>query len=269
MKRFIHVVLLAALLLLPATGYSADEVTPQPAQTPAGHPTVPAAQPAPAEPAKEPVKENEGKPATISGKVVETMNSGGYTYVSLENNGKRTWVAAPLMTVAVGQELTFSQGGLMANFASRSLKRTFDEIYFCGAPISQSGAGVPPSEKKSPGSVGAKVEPEEKIKVDKAVGANAYTVGDIYKKKGQLNNKQVVVKGKVVKVSTGIMGKNWIHLQDGSGNKKKATNNLVVTSNDLAAVGDVITITGTMIKDKDFGSGYRYDVIVEEASIKK
>jgi len=77
------------------------------------------------------------------------------------------------------------------------------------------------------------------------------------------------VRGKVAKVSAGIMGKNWIHLQDGSGNQKKGTHNLVVTSQDLPAVGDVVTMGGTFYKDKDFGSGYRYDVIVEEAVIKK
>ena len=72
-----------------------------------------------------------------------------------------------------------------------------------------------------------------------------------------------------MKVSSGIMGKNWLHIQDGSGNQKDGNNDLVITSNDLAAVGDLVTISGTLYKDKDFGSGYKYDVIVEQASIKK
>lgn len=88
-------------------------------------------------------------------------------------------------------------------------------------------------------------------------------------KRQNLITKNVAVKGKVVKVSSGIMGKNWLHIQDGSGNQNDGTNDLVVTSKDLADVGDIVTVNGILYKDKDFGSGYKYDVIVEQASIKK
>ncbi len=67
-----------------------------------------------------------------SGKVVETMNSGGYTYVLLENNGKKTWVAAPQTTVKVGQQVTYQPGGEIKNFTSPTLKRTFASIIFSG-----------------------------------------------------------------------------------------------------------------------------------------
>jgi hypothetical protein len=78
-----------------------------------------------------------------------------------------------------------------------------------------------------------------------------------------------VVKGKVVKVSAGIMGKNWIHLQDGTGDPKQGTNDLVATSDESASLGDIITVKGTVFKDKDFGSGYKYSVIMEKASIQR
>ncbi len=68
----------------------------------------------------------------FSGKVVETMNSGGYTYVLLENNGKKTWVAAPQTTIKVGQQVTYQPGGEMKNFTSKTLNRTFDSIIFSG-----------------------------------------------------------------------------------------------------------------------------------------
>jgi len=106
------------------------------------------------------------------------------------------------------------------------------------------------------------------IKVEKAKGPNAYTVGEIFAKSADLDKKPVAVRGKVVKVSTGIMGKNWIHLQDGSGIAGKGTNDLVVTSKDVPKVGDVVTASGTLSKDKDFGAGYKYPVIVEEATFK-
>ena len=96
-----------------------------------------------------------------------------------------------------------------------------------------------------------------------------YKVSELFKDKTALDKKQVTVKGKVVKVSSGIMNRNWIHLQDGSGSRKKGTHNLVITSQELPAVGDVVTMQGTLYKDKDFGSGYKYDVIMEEATIQK
>ncbi|MBI5418910.1 MAG: hypothetical protein HZA60_02365 [Deltaproteobacteria bacterium] len=107
-----------------------------------------------------------------------------------------------------------------------------------------------------------------KISVEKAKGANAYTVAELYANGARLNGKTVVVRAKVVKVSPQIMGKNWIHLRDGSGEPEKGNNNLVVTSQDLPMVGDVVTAGGTLRKDKDFGSGYKYSVIMEEANVK-
>jgi hypothetical protein len=108
----------------------------------------------------------------------------------------------------------------------------------------------------------------EPIKVEKAKGADAYTVSETYEKAGKLDKKTVVVRGKVVKVSKGIMGKNWVHLRDGSGDPGKGTNNLVFTTKDVPKVGDVVTAKGTLYKDKDFGAGYKYQVIVEEATVK-
>ncbi|WP_243369914.1 DNA-binding protein [Geotalea sp. SG265] len=206
----------------------------------------------------------------ISGKIQETMDSGSYTYVLLADGEKKTWVAMPQMKVVVGQELIFNCNNEMVNFTSRSLNRTFDRIYFCEPPAKQIGGekdGIMAG-KVSAGSAGAVAAPAERIKVDKAAGANAYTVEELYSKRGELDNKAVAVKGKVVKFSAGIMGKNWIHVQDGSGDAKKRTNNLVVTSQDTAKVGDTVTVNGTLKADKDFGSGYKYDVIVEEAAIK-
>jgi hypothetical protein len=122
---------------------------------------------------------------------------------------------------------------------------------------------------KSPGSKGSAAAVSENIKVEKAAGPNAYTVEEIYRNGSKLENETIVVKGKVVKVSAGVMNKNWIHLQDGSGDAKNGSNDLVVTSNDLPAVGDVVTASGTLYNNKDFGSGYKYLVIIENAGIKK
>jgi hypothetical protein len=118
------------------------------------------------------------------------------------------------------------------------------------------------------GSGGAKAPASsEPVKVDKAKGADAYTVAETYEKAGKLDKKTVVVRGKVFKVSQGIMGKNWVHLRDGSGDPGKGTNNLVFTTQDVPKIGDVVTAKGTLYKDKDFGAGYKYQAIVEEATV--
>ena len=110
----------------------------------------------------------------------------------------------------------------------------------------------------------------ESVKAEKAPSAKKiHKVGDLFKEKASLDMQKVTVKGKVVKVAAGIMNKNWLHIQDGSGDPAKKTNDLAVTTTqELPAVGKTVTVTGTLHKDKDFGYGYKYEVILEEASIK-
>jgi len=206
-------------------------------------------------------------PQNPTGKVVETMDGGGYTYANLELNGKKSWVAFTTYATHVGDTLSFSGCMEMKDFQSTALKRKFDKILFCGAPLKPSKT-VAVTGKKSLGSVGAAAS-AGKIKVEKAAGANAYTVAEIFAKSGSLNGKQVVVKGKVVKVASGIMDRTWIHLQDGSGSEKQKNHDLVVTSKDSPEIGDVVTVSGMLAKDKDFGSGYKYNVIIEKGSVKK
>jgi hypothetical protein len=209
--------------------------------------------------------------SAFSGKVVETMNAGGYTYISVEKDGKRTWVAIPVTEVKVGQKVTYQPGAEMRDFTSKTLNKTFESIIFSGGLVSQPGtaAANKPSNSQQVEKPAAVAMANEKISVEKAPGPDAYTVAEIYEKAAKLNQKTAVVKGKVVKVSQGIMGKNWIHLKDGTGDAAMQTNKLVTTSQDLPAVGDIVTMKGTIYKDKDFGSGYKYGVIMENASIQR
>jgi hypothetical protein len=210
-------------------------------------------------------------PSVLSGKVVETMNAGGYTYVCLEKKGKKTWVAVPEMTVKVGQEVSFPEGQEMPNFTSKTLNRTFESIIFTSGPVEQKAAakGAAAPGGTGGGSKAASSSLAKDIKIEKAACPGAYTVGEIFAKRASLNKKTAVIKAKVVKVSAGIMGKNWIHLQDGSGDPEKGSHDLVVTSQDLPSVGDVVTVKGTVYKDKDFGAGYKYTVIMEEAKVQR
>ncbi len=106
------------------------------------------------------------------------------------------------------------------------------------------------------------------VKVPKAEGANAKTVAELWALRAALAGKDIAVKGKVVKVTAGVMGKNWLHVRDGSGSKATKDNDLAVTTDATAKVGDVVTLSGTVSVDKDFGAGYAYPVIIENAKLK-
>jgi hypothetical protein len=267
MKTCLKLFCTSLILAFPLSGLGAD--------LPAGHPADPAPAAAPAETAPAHQHGMEGmqpaaaapeavkKAETITGKVVQTMNSGGYTYVYLDAGDRKVWVAAPETKLLTGEEVTFKAGAEMSNFPSTTLKRTFDKIIFSDGLVSKSGGK---GGNKSPGS-GGSVATGEKVKVEKATDKNAYTVSELFAKSAKLNKKKVVLRGKVMKVSSGIMSKNWVHIQDGSGSEKKGTHDIVVTSKDIPLVGDVVTVKGTLYKDKDFGGNYKYKAIIEEAEI--
>ena len=207
-----------------------------------------------------------GVPSGDSGIVVETMNAGGYTYSNLKKNGITGWFASPAASVKVGQELSFTGCMPMLDFHSKALNRTFPTIKFCSA-IKESADAELLNKKTTVSKVVAPTS-DEKIAIQTVRGKDAQTVADCFAKSTELDKKIVEVRGKVMKVSKGIMGMTWAHIQDGTGSPTTNNNNLVVTMKEEPEVGSIITISGTLSKNRDFGSGYKYDVIVEQAKIK-
>lgn len=230
---------------------------------------------------------------TVKGKVLETMDAAGYTYLNVETDQGSKWIAVSQTPVEVGEEVTYMDGMVMQNFTSQSLDRTFPEIIFSSGLVgkdsappampsaetgadsfsqaltSEAGMAADDATAMVTGSKKA-IVPLAEIKVDKAPGENSYTVEEIFTKAQELNGKTVTVKGKVMKVSPRIMGRNWIHLQDGTGNPDKNTHDLVITtSQDPDADWDIITVEGVLAANKDFGSGYSYAAIIEDAKIKQ
>lgn len=103
-----------------------------------------------------------------------------------------------------------------------------------------------------------------------ALGASAEdakirTVGALYKEQTALVGQEVSLQGKVVKVNNGIMGRNFLHIQDGTGDQ--GTNNLIVTSKQTASVGDQVMVTGRVFMNRDFGSGYTYPLLLEDTKV--
>ncbi|MFU8896863.1 MAG: hypothetical protein ACNA8J_10785 [Gammaproteobacteria bacterium] len=91
------------------------------------------------------------------------------------------------------------------------------------------------------------------------------TVAELYASKDELAGEPVTLRGKIVKVNAGIMGTNWLHVRDGSG--AEGSNNITITTDQLADVGDIVLVTGVLAVNKDFGMGYRYEAILEEAEV--
>jgi hypothetical protein len=125
--------------------------------------------------------------------------------------------------------------------------------------------GVPMDAPKAKASKSDKPLPVNIAQIRKARGPNAYTIAQLYVKKTKLEKKPVIVRGRVVKVSSRILKRNWIHIQDGSGTEARKNNNLIVTSKELPKVGDLVTVRGTLYNNMDFGSGYRYGLLIEGA----
>jgi hypothetical protein len=186
----------------------------------------------------------------VSGTVAETMNSGGYTYLRLTTADGDKWAAVPETKIEKGSTANVSVQMVMENFDSKTLNRKFDRIIFGNIGQQQ------PAPMASAATVDSSIEKP----------SGGYAVAELFEKKAALKDKQVVVRGKVVKFLPEIMGMNWLHLRDGSGSA--GTNDITVTTKEMAKVGDVITVTGTLHVDKDFGAGYSYPVIVESASLK-
>jgi membrane protein implicated in regulation of membrane protease activity len=217
----------------------------------------------------------------LQGQVQEVIDGGAYTYLRIRTKSSGDVWAATLPTkLQKGASVVIADAMLMTDFHSKALNRTFAEIVFGTARAA--GATIPPATKAaapaakaatpaqtqpSPHGSGAK-EPAVAIgRIDKATGAEGRTVVEVNQQSKQLAGKNVQVRGKVVKVSTNIMGRNWVHLRDGTG-AADGSNDLLVTTTQTPKVGDVVLARGVVRVNADFGSGYSYPVLVEKATLK-
>ncbi len=238
--------------------------------------------------------------------ILKTMDAAGYTYFKADTGEQQEWVAIPRTIMKVGDNVAFYEGMTMVNFFSKTLSRTFETIIFSPGLVSQVPKEIidavnanPKTDKnqkktesnepdgletrlpdqqhipqqidpstRSGGSLAA-MATQEDISLPKTKGDSALTVGEIYKNSLKLNGTTVRVRGKVVKYSPNIMGKNWLHIQDGTGSALNNSHDLVVTTTEVPGNMSDISLEGTLAADKDFGSGYHYSVIIEDAIIIK
>lgn len=209
-------------------------------------------------------------PIAHTATVLESMSSMGYTYIRVEEEGKSFWIALPETKVSVGETISFYEQMLMENFTSRSLNRTFDRILFVEAINKGTELPTQANAKSSPNEKAP--EQDTKSPEPKELGApvGRFTIKDIFEQKDELGGKTIEVKGKVSKISQQIMGTDWVHIEDGTGTKPEKNNKLIFRSNQGGInIGDEVVAKGVLNLNKNFGYGYSYQVIVEDAVFSK
>ena len=198
--------------------------------------------------------------------VNEVVDGGGYTYLNVKEAEKEYWMAITSANVKAGETYYYSGGMQMKDFESKQLGKTFDFITFAEMVSTSKEELVNEAKAKSNPHKSATEAKEDKM-IDKlAKNDGEIYLEEIFKNKNSYSNKEVEVKGVVVKVNKNILDKNWIHIIDGT--KTETNSSLTITSNELVKVGDTVVVNGKIVLDKDFGYGYVYDIILEEGKFK-
>ncbi|MCB0519394.1 MAG: hypothetical protein H6577_25460 [Lewinellaceae bacterium] len=195
--------------------------------------------------------------------VQEALNTDKYTYMNVTENGENFWIAASKMPVEKGETLYYSGGLMKKNFQSREFNRVFETLYLVSNIQKQPTAGgsaVDQALAQAQDGGSPSLDPPKDVKL----AEGAIKISELLANKQKYVGKMVKITGKCMKINPNIMGRNWIHLQDGSANNY----DLTVTTTENIPLGHTVTLEGTVALDKDFGAGYRYDIIVEGAVLR-
>ena len=209
-----------------------------------------------------------------SGTVIESIDAAGYTYVQVESNAENIWLAGPKTTITQGGSIDVNTRAPMRNFHSKALDRDFPVIYFVdsysgsavqSAPAQTSASTATmdiPAGNQPVTDIKSLVAKNLDLKTPVKRAENGQTIAEIYANKHELSGKLVKVRGKVSKFTANVMNKNWIHIIDGSGE-----NDLTVITDQLVKPEQMIVIEGTVLLDKDFGYGYFYELLIDNAKV--
>ncbi len=193
--------------------------------------------------------------------IKEILNANQYTYLLVTEGQKEFWIAIPKTDVKVGRTYAYEGGMEMKKFESKDLKRTFDSVFFVEKITDPTATASVPKEEV------VKKETSTQLSKGITLAKGAISVYDLFTTKEKLAGKTVILTGKVVKFMPEIMNKNWIHLQDGTG--YNGFNDITITTLDKVKVDEIVTLKGKVVLNKDLGSGYKYDVLIEDAVLVK
>jgi len=196
-------------------------------------------------------------------KAKEVIHTSNYTYVRVSEDKKEYWCAINKAAIEEGKTYFWMKGWEMNQFHSKELDRTFLSIFFLETLSDKPMIVESPITGLS--MAGRQKAPEKQgIRVDRAEGG--ITIAELYANRKSYAGKPAKIRGEVVKFSSQIMNRNWVHIQDGT--RDGDDYDLVVTTQEAVAVGNVVVFEGIISLDVDFGSGYTYEVIMEDASVK-
>jgi hypothetical protein len=206
-------------------------------------------------------------PAGRTAKVLQAMDAGTYTYVEIAVEGAPTWFAGPTTAVRPGDTIQIPSRELpMRDFRSDTLDRTFEVVYFVNAIRKVGGTEPAAVEAVQQAHATAAAGGEAAVELAGIAKADGgLTVAEIFARGKEAAGEDVVLRGRVVKYNAGILGKNWLHVRDGSG--AESTNDITITTDGVAAVGDTVLVRGKLAADRDLGFGYKFDLLIEDAAI--
>lgn len=219
--------------------------------------------------------EDSKRPEEIShiGTVTYTKTAGKYTYIQLDENGKEVWLATMPIKVSAGDKVEYIGGLLMKDFHSNAMNKTFDSILLI-TRIRVLNENSPTEQQDIPDDEYHKnIIPEKKnavsipkrgeiVKVE-----NGKTIEEIFLERGELRDKEITLRAKVIKVSSNILDKNWITLHDGTG--IPPDDKLIAITSENVNVDDILTVKGIVKTDVNIGAGYSYKVLLEDAKFTK
>lgn len=196
--------------------------------------------------------------------IAQVIQTTSYTYVLAEEAGKKQWIAVPKMDVSEGETYYYYGGIEMRDFQSKELGQTFESVLFLNGLITpETVEDSQPSLSMSNQMTKEVQAAKQEVNIDRA--KDGLTIAELYSEKQKYNGKVVRIRGKVTKYNAGIMNRNWVHLQDGTGDVENF--DLTVTTDEEVRVGEIITFEGIISLDKDFGAGYLYEVIMESGKL--
>lgn len=203
----------------------------------------------------------------LKGKVLERIDVENYSYLRLSTSSGEIWAAVLPTDVGAGREVGIVNPMPMDGFESKTLNRTFDRIVF-GTIYQPDVEGTTQTLMAAHSSVSeaANFEP---VNVEKAAGPEGRTIGEIFAQRLELKDRKVTVRGIVTKVNANILDRTWIHIQDGTGDTQAKNNDLTITSQSDVSVGDKILVEGIVRTDMNYGMGYAFPVIIEDATVTK
>lgn len=204
--------------------------------------------------------------------VEEILPTTKYTYLNVSEDGKMTWIAIPKKDVKKGGTYYYRGGLKKTDFKSVEYNRVFETLYLVsdvsedpgmGGASGMEGSGGMTGKNPHAGAAGEEPQLEQKTKIEPVTGG--ISISELLANRKKYEGQTVRIKGRCIKLNNMIMNRNWIHLQDGS--LKDKTIDLTVTTTENIALGSIVALEGVIALNKDFGAGYKYDIIMEEAKL--